>query len=104
MRKQEAGSMNAISVHILTKHHLSSEKLTLFLGHLFVKLYKEKKTASQCPQTKSVTVSSEPKLQLSQSTEAAALTTAAGGQHGILLRERAYGQVGRRHRGLQGQA
>lgn len=46
--------MNAISVHILTKHHLSSEKLTLFLGHLFVKLYKEKETASQCPQTKSV--------------------------------------------------
>lgn len=35
---------------------------------------------------------------------ASALTAAAGGQHRVLLRKWAYGQVGRCHRGLQGQA
>lgn len=35
---------------------------------------------------------------------APALTAAAGGQRRVLLRKRAYGQVGRCHRGLQGQA
>lgn len=47
MFKQEASSMNAISVQVLVKHHLSLKKAycTLRTRDAFVKLHTGKKTA-----------------------------------------------------------